>query len=360
MALLLAFAAAAHPIVRERRWLMPALLFSAAGDWLLAIPWWALSFVLGLAAFLLAHLCFLGALLPLARQSDGRGPAGSRVGLMCAACVALLVWFWPQLGRDGLTIPVTVYIVVLAAMACAALLARLPTLDGGRRGVLRGVGRDDRHRPVHPGQRGAGGTDLVAYAAAQILITAGFFFGRRPRVDAGYGLCYTWRVTVTLAGNVFVARGRCDATLRSPSRWNRSPGCCRCCRCRTWTASSTTWCRRSNPTTPSPGCGCGCVSTAGWSTGSSWSAAPRPITSASWAGWIAWCPPSRCSRRRSVGWSTPSPRATPAPAPTCCGWRSRPGTPRSERKTDGVRQSFPLSPPVDPAGWEAMAAAGSS
>ena len=67
MALLLALAAAAHPIVRERRWLMPALLFSAVGDVLLAIPWWAASFVLGLGAFLLAHLCFLGALLPLAR-----------------------------------------------------------------------------------------------------------------------------------------------------------------------------------------------------------------------------------------------------------------------------------------------------
>ena len=68
MALLLALAAAAHPIVRERRWLMLALLFSAVGDALLAIPWWAASFVFGLAAFLLAHLCFLGALLPLARS----------------------------------------------------------------------------------------------------------------------------------------------------------------------------------------------------------------------------------------------------------------------------------------------------
>ena len=67
MALLLALAAAAHPIVRERRWLMLALVFSAIGDTLLAIPWWTPSFVLGLAAFLLAHLCFLGALLPLAR-----------------------------------------------------------------------------------------------------------------------------------------------------------------------------------------------------------------------------------------------------------------------------------------------------
>ena len=38
MALLLALAAAAHPVVRERRWLMLALLFSAVGDVLLAIP----------------------------------------------------------------------------------------------------------------------------------------------------------------------------------------------------------------------------------------------------------------------------------------------------------------------------------
>ena len=47
--------------------------------------------------------------------------------LVCAGCVGLLVWFWPRLGRDGLTLPVTGYIAVLCAMVCAALLARLPT-----------------------------------------------------------------------------------------------------------------------------------------------------------------------------------------------------------------------------------------
>src|ERR1700712_5397048 len=39
MAVLLAVAALAYPIARERRWLVPALLFSACGDWLLSIPW---------------------------------------------------------------------------------------------------------------------------------------------------------------------------------------------------------------------------------------------------------------------------------------------------------------------------------
>src|ERR1700722_4459116 len=93
MAVLLMVAAVAHPIVRERRWLMPALLLSAAGDWLLAIPWWTQSFVTGLAAFLLAHLCFLGALLPLA---IGARPSVARIAAvvtMCVAATGLLVWF---------------------------------------------------------------------------------------------------------------------------------------------------------------------------------------------------------------------------------------------------------------------------
>jgi uncharacterized membrane protein YhhN len=179
MALLLALAAAAHPIVRERRWLMLALVFSAAGDVLLAIPSWAASFVLGLAAFLLAHLCFLGALLPLARDSTPSRPRLVAAALMCAASVGLLVWFWPHLGRDGLTIPVTVYIVVLGAMVCAALLARLPLLWTAVGAVffawsdaMIGIGR------FVLGNEALAVPIWWTYAAAQVLITAGFFFGR--------------------------------------------------------------------------------------------------------------------------------------------------------------------------------------
>lgn len=64
-AILLAPAALAHPIARERRWLVAALVLSAAGDFFLAIPGWSSAFVCGLGSFLLAHLCFLGAMLPL-------------------------------------------------------------------------------------------------------------------------------------------------------------------------------------------------------------------------------------------------------------------------------------------------------
>lgn len=188
MALLLAFAAAGHPIVRERRWLMPALLFSAAGDALLAIPWWSTSFVLGLAAFLLAHLCFLGALVPLARSSVRSGPRLVAVAALCAACVGLLVWFWPHLGRDGLTVPVTVYLVALGAMVCAALLAQLPTIWTAVGAVCFAVS----DAMIGIGRFVLGNEALAvpiwwAYAAAQILITAGFFFGRMSGTSATPG-----------------------------------------------------------------------------------------------------------------------------------------------------------------------------
>lgn len=178
-ALLLAVAAAAHTIERERRWLVPALLLSATGDWLLALPQWRPSFVLGLSAFLLAHVCFLGALVPLAGWSERSLPRRVTVAGTCLACLALLVWFWPHLRREGLTIPVTLYMAVLSAMVCAALLARLPTgwtavgaVCFAMSDAMIGIGRFVL------------GNELLAapvwwtYVAAQILITAGLFFGR--------------------------------------------------------------------------------------------------------------------------------------------------------------------------------------
>ncbi|MCV7125028.1 lysoplasmalogenase [Mycobacterium lacus] len=179
MAVLLALAAMAHPIVRERLWLVLALLLSASGDWLLAIPWWTQSFVLGLASFLLAHLCFLGALLPHAVRSVPSGARIAAVVLMCLASASLLALFWPHLGRDNLTIPVTVYIVVLSAMVCTALLARLPTIWTAV-GALCFAASDS----MIAISRFILGNEALAvpiwwsYAAAEILITAGFFFGR--------------------------------------------------------------------------------------------------------------------------------------------------------------------------------------
>jgi len=176
MAVLLAVAATSHPVVRERRWLLAALLFSAAGDFLLAIPWWPPSFVGGLSAFLLAHLCFMMVLLPLAAPTR---PRLIIAAVVVAACLALLVWFWPHLAADHLTIPVALYMAVLAAMVCAALLARLPApwtalgavcfaVSDAMIGISEFVRRDQALAvPI-----------WWAYAAAMVLIVAGLIFGR--------------------------------------------------------------------------------------------------------------------------------------------------------------------------------------
>ncbi|KMO78073.1 lysoplasmalogenase [Mycolicibacterium chlorophenolicum] len=180
-AVLLAAAAATHPVLRERRWLVGALLFSAAGDFLLAMPWWEPSFVLGLAAFLIAHLCFLAALLPLAVVTPGRSVAA---GVVVLACAALLVWFWPRLIAEEMAVPVTVYIGVLGAMVCTALLADLPTpwtalgavcfaVSDAMIGISKFVLRSEALAvPI-----------WWCYAASLLLITAGLLFGR-PAVPA--------------------------------------------------------------------------------------------------------------------------------------------------------------------------------
>jgi len=179
MAVLFAVAALNHPILRERRWLVSAMLLSAAGDFLLAIPWWPPAFVTGLGSFLLAHLCFIGALLPL-RGRPGRG----RLLLIVVVVVGfagMLSRFWPKLVANGLTVPVIVYAAVLAAMVSSALLARLPTIWTALGALL---------FAVSDGMIGVGRFLLEsqalelpiwwAYAASMALITAGVFFGRPP------------------------------------------------------------------------------------------------------------------------------------------------------------------------------------
>jgi uncharacterized membrane protein YhhN len=181
-AVLLAAAAVTHPIARERRWLVGALIGSAAGDFLLAIPWWQPSFVLGLAAFLVAHLCFLAALLPLCAASAPRLTASA---VVVAACVALLIWFWPKLIAEGMALPVTVYIAVLGAMVCVALLARLPTPWTAIGAVCFAVS----DAMIGIGKFVLESEALAvpiwwAYATSLVLITAGLFFGRTSDTSA--------------------------------------------------------------------------------------------------------------------------------------------------------------------------------
>ena len=188
-AVLLAAAALGHPVRWERRWLIPALVFSAVGDFLLAMPWWEPSFVLGLGAFLIAHLCFLTALLPLAAPTAPRVAAAV---VVCLACVTLLVWFWPRLIADGMAIPVILYMGVLAAMVFAALIAHLPTpwtalgaacfaVSDAMIGIGRFVLGPGAGLAATSGSEALAVPIWWAYAASLLLITAGFFFGMSER-----------------------------------------------------------------------------------------------------------------------------------------------------------------------------------
>jgi uncharacterized membrane protein YhhN len=93
-----------------------------------------------------------------------------------------LVWFWSRLLDEGMAVPVTLYIAVLGAMVCAALLARLPTpwtavgvvcfavsdaMIGISRFVLGPMNTETLAVPI-----------WWAYATSLVLITAGLFFGR--------------------------------------------------------------------------------------------------------------------------------------------------------------------------------------
>lgn len=177
MAVLLAVAALFHPVVRERRWLVAALLLSAAGDFFLAVPWWKPAFVFGLGSFLVAHLCFIATLWPL----RGGVTAGRWVliAALVAAILGMLTRFWPKLVSAGMTVPVIVYMVVLGAMVWAALLARLPTVWTALGALLFAVSDG----MIGVGRFVLGSQTLEpaiwwVYAAAVVLITAGLFFGR--------------------------------------------------------------------------------------------------------------------------------------------------------------------------------------
>ena len=212
---------------------------------------------------------------PPARRRDWRPQRSPSL-----ACVALLVWFWPRLIADQMAVPVTLYIAVLGAMVCAALMARLPTPWTALGAVCFAVSdAHDRHRQVRSGAprrwpcRSGGRTRRRCCSSPRVLL--------RPHVRA---VCY-----------ICLGDGH-DRPPQPGSRpsTSRSRACCRCCRCRTWTANSTIWCRRNNPTMRSQACGCGCGSTVGWSTRSYSKDVRTQIMSASSAGSTGWCPPNRC------------------------------------------------------------------
>jgi uncharacterized membrane protein YhhN len=107
----------AEPAVssRYRRWMAAGMVASLAGDVFLMLPQDA--FVPGLVSFLLAHVCFIVALLGDSRFAER--PWGM---LACVAYGAFNLWaLWPSL-PDALHVPVVVYVLVLASMGGQAVV----------------------------------------------------------------------------------------------------------------------------------------------------------------------------------------------------------------------------------------------
>ncbi|KWF37718.1 lysoplasmalogenase [Burkholderia pseudomultivorans] len=172
MGVLLLVAGSACAAPRERGWLCAALATAVLGDVLLALPDWPLSFVGGLGAFLLTHLCYCAIFLRWRAR-----PRGWRVAALIALWIAapgFYAAFFPHLGE--LAAPVAVYMLVLCAMASFALAARthgplvaLGSLVFVGSDTLIGVGRFLGGFP---------GIDYLIwslYALAQVTIVAGVF-----------------------------------------------------------------------------------------------------------------------------------------------------------------------------------------
>ena len=107
-----------EPNPRFRRAVMAGIAFSACGDAFLMLPVEVLpqSFMLGLASFLLAHLCYLWAF-----TSDARwfGKPVALLGFIIVGAINLTI-LWPGIPVD-LRVPVVIYVGFLIMMTSQAV-----------------------------------------------------------------------------------------------------------------------------------------------------------------------------------------------------------------------------------------------
>lgn len=88
------------------------LVFSLAGDVLLMLPG---RFLYGLGAFLSAHIAYI-----VAFHGGAQAPGFPVVALVLGAVAAAMLWYlWPTL-EPPLKAPVTVYVIIIAAMTALA------------------------------------------------------------------------------------------------------------------------------------------------------------------------------------------------------------------------------------------------
>jgi uncharacterized membrane protein YhhN len=105
----------AHKNSRFQAWLAVALTASLVGDVFLMLP--GNFFIPGLAAFLVAHLCYLR----LLRQGVSFLPSRPALLITLGFGLAMLAGLWSSLGDPVLQGAVSAYVLVIALMAAQAL-----------------------------------------------------------------------------------------------------------------------------------------------------------------------------------------------------------------------------------------------
>jgi uncharacterized membrane protein YhhN len=155
---------------------MGGLLLSLAGDTLLIFQQQAnMFFMLGLVAFLLAHVCYIFLFTGMRRQAGIRDPF-QKISFMLVAVYAagLLGLLFPKLG--GMAAPVVVYALTISIMLLAALHAVAPGTGGlrwaGVAGAVMFVLSDSllAINKFHTPFQHAGFFIMLTYGLAQLLI----------------------------------------------------------------------------------------------------------------------------------------------------------------------------------------------
>ena len=134
VAILLIAATASAPVsARYRQLIIAGLACSLVGDVLLMLP--DDHFVPGLIAFLVAHLCYIGALLTQSRIA-ARPVAFLGYALVSVTLLSSLLPVLPT----GLRVPVVVYVVVITTMAAQGAVWLLQSgSEQARRAALGGA-----------------------------------------------------------------------------------------------------------------------------------------------------------------------------------------------------------------------------
>ncbi|MGH8976930.1 MAG: lysoplasmalogenase [Acidimicrobiia bacterium] len=176
MVALIVFAIALDPATGaddRRAWFVAALVFSLAGDVFLMLP--RDAFIAGLSAFLVAHVCYIAGF-----WTDPPGVSAAIV-----ATVVVIVAIAPIAHRilralgdaPQLRAPVSLYMVVIAAMVASAIASGNVVAAGGAVLFAASDSLIAWDRFVVP-VRGAGVIIMVTYHLGQALLTLSLLVAR--------------------------------------------------------------------------------------------------------------------------------------------------------------------------------------